>query len=129
MNEKTQIVDLGRAERPLFEPTPEVKGEFAYAAGLKTGDDPTDSEIKNGFPPDMSGGAPEGAWADAVGEEAVGGENPTPDQDVVEELGEAMGLTYQDNEPLGGEHKLKQRDENRWELNPASAESDSFANA
>jgi len=36
-------------------------------------------------------------------------------------LGEAMGLTYEDNEPLNGEAKLNRRDENRWELNPSSA--------
>jgi len=58
----------------------------------------------------------------AVGDEAPGGDNPTPDQDVVEEIGEAVGLAYQDSEPLGGERKLEERDRHRWELNPASAE-------
>lgn len=73
--------------------------------------------------PKLSGGDIDAAWEDSdVGEESVGGGNPTPDQSVVEELGEAMGITYQDNEPLGTEEKLERRDEDRWELNPASAE-------
>ena len=58
----------------------------------------------------------------AVGDEAPGGDNPTPDQDVVEEIGEAVGLAYQDTEELGGERKLEQRDRHRWELDPASSE-------
>lgn len=57
-----------------------------------------------------------------AGEETVGGSSPTPDQDVVEELGRAMGITYEDNEPLRVGDKLADRDAQRWELNPASSE-------
>jgi hypothetical protein len=52
----------------------------------------------------------------------VGGSSPTPDQDVVAQLGEAVGLTYQDNEPLDTEKKISKRDDRRWELDPASSE-------
>ncbi|MEP6946003.1 MAG: DUF6335 family protein [Acidobacteriota bacterium] len=73
--------------------------------------------------PELSGGDVDAAWEDSdVGEESVGGENPTPDQSVVEELGEALGITYEDDEPLGTEDKLLERDRDRWELDPASAE-------
>jgi len=58
----------------------------------------------------------------SVGDEAPGGDNPTPDQDVVDEIGEALGLAYQDTEELGGERKLQARDRHRWELDPASSE-------
>jgi hypothetical protein len=58
----------------------------------------------------------------SVGDEAPGGDNPTPDQDVVEEIGAAVGLNYQDTEELGTERKLEERDRHRWELDPASAE-------
>lgn len=63
-------------------------------------------------------------WQDAIdsGEKSVGGVNPTPDQDVVEELGKAVGLTYQDREPLHSTEKIEARDREPWELNPASAE-------
>ncbi len=57
-----------------------------------------------------------------AGEEAVGGSAPTPDQDVVDDLGAAAGLTYKDEEPLNSDKKLLDRDRNRWELNPASAD-------
>ncbi len=57
-----------------------------------------------------------------TGEEAVGGSTPTPDQDIVDEIGKAAGVTYQDNEPLKFEDKIAERDERRWELDPASSE-------
>jgi hypothetical protein len=57
-----------------------------------------------------------------VGDEAPGGDNPTPDQDVVQEIAAAVGLDYQDTEELGSERKLEERDRRRWELDPASSE-------
>lgn len=73
--------------------------------------------------PTLSGGDIDAAWEDAdVGEESVGGGNPTPDQDEVDEIGKAMGVTFQDNEPLDFTEKLEKRDRDRWELDPASAE-------
>ena len=40
----------------------------------------------------------------------------------VDQLGEAVGLVYQDEEPLNTIEKIEQRDDNRWSMNPASAE-------
>lgn len=76
--------------------------------------------------PKLSGGDLDANWqsANEAGEETVGGTAPTPDQDVVDELGEAVGLTYADDEPIQGEEKLGERDRNRWELNPESASED-----
>ena len=73
--------------------------------------------------PKLSGGDLDADWqsANQAGEETVGGSVSTPDQDRVDELGEAVGLTYHDDEPLQGEEKLRERDLKRWELNPASA--------
>jgi len=56
------------------------------------------------------------------GDEAPGGDNPTPDQDVVDNIGRAIGIEYQDNEELRGSDKVTARDKHRWELDPASAE-------
>jgi hypothetical protein len=56
------------------------------------------------------------------GDEAPGGDNPTPDQDVVDEIGHALGIEYESNEELKGAAKLEERDKHRWELDPASAE-------
>jgi hypothetical protein len=73
--------------------------------------------------PELSGGDVDAAWDQAdVGEETVGGSSPTPDQDIVEELGKGAGVTYEDNEELAPEDKLAARDDRRWELNPASSE-------
>ncbi len=52
----------------------------------------------------------------------MGGSTPTPDQDSVDELGEALGVTYQPDEPLHTTEKIARRDDDRWELNPASSE-------
>ena len=57
-----------------------------------------------------------------TGDEAPGGDNPTPDQDVVDDIGRALGVEYQDNEELKAVDKVIERDRKRWELDPASAE-------
>jgi hypothetical protein len=56
------------------------------------------------------------------GDEAPGGDNPTPDQDIVDNIGRALGVEYQDNEELRASDKVAARDRHRWELDPASAE-------
>jgi hypothetical protein len=71
----------------------------------------------------LSGGDVDATWSGTDdGEEAVGGSTPTPDQDVVDELGKAVGITYNDAEPLRFGDKVADRDAQRWELNPASSE-------
>lgn len=46
----------------------------------------------------------------------------TIDTDALDELGAAMGLTYEDDEELWLGIKEATRDDHRWELDPASAE-------
>ena len=74
--------------------------------------------------PAMTGGDVDADWEDAyaVGDEATGGDNPTPDQDRVDDIGRALGVEYADNEELKGADKIADRDRHRWELDPASAE-------
>ena len=73
---------------------------------------------------DLDGGDPDVDVEDAyfTGEEAPGGDNPTPDQDIVDDIGKALGLEYEDNEELKAADKVVERDKHRWELDPASAE-------
>ena len=80
----------------------------------------------NFLSPDLSGGDIDASWqtGTAAGEETVGGSAPTPDQDIVDDLGAAAGLNYDDDEPLNSDAKILDRDRNRWELNPASADDD-----
>jgi hypothetical protein len=81
-------------------------------------------EQHNESGPVNAGGDIDADWQSAalVGDEAPGGDNPTPDQDIVDEIGRAVGLEYADTEELRGEEKLQQRDRRRWELDPASSE-------
>jgi len=74
--------------------------------------------------PAMTGGDVDADWEDAyaVGDEAPGGDNPTPGQDRVDDIGRALGVEYADNEELKGSDKISKRDKHRWELDPASAE-------
>jgi Family of unknown function (DUF6335) len=74
--------------------------------------------------PELTGGDVDANWEDAysVGDEAPGGDNPTPDQDRVDDIGRALGVEYQDNEELKAADKISNRDRHRWELDPASAE-------
>jgi len=58
----------------------------------------------------------------ATGEELVGGSAPTPDQDMVDELGAAAGIEMPDGAILHTTDMLEHRDESRWELDPSSAE-------
>jgi hypothetical protein len=86
---------------------------------------------------DFSAGAPEGPaerqvakstvagadinadWQSAsnAGDETPGGDNPTPDENVVDEIGRAVGLEYQDDEPLRGVEKVDARDRGRHHQN------------
>ena len=74
--------------------------------------------------PALTGGDVDADWESAysVGDEAPGGDNPTPDQDLVDDIGRAVGVEYQDNEELKGEEKVVERDKHRWELDPASSD-------
>ena len=74
--------------------------------------------------PVLTGGDVDADWEDAysVGDETPGGDNPTPDQDRVDDIGRALGVQYQDNEELRSSDKIADRDRHRWELDPASSE-------
>jgi hypothetical protein len=74
--------------------------------------------------PALTAGDVDADWESAysVGDEAPGGDNPTPDQDIVDDIGRAVGVEYQDNEELKGEKKIIERDKHRWELDPASSD-------
>lgn len=73
--------------------------------------------------PALAAGDIDARWEDGEsgGEETVGGSSPTPDQDIVDEIGRAVGRVYADGEPLDPQAMLD-RDRRRWELDPASAD-------
>ena len=119
---------VGRAacdlEGGFQETRDDAETAFAGDRAQQAGDDRTITEReRKGADAELSGGDVDAAWERGdVGEEGVGGTVATPDQDVVDELGEAVGLVYEEGEPLHSEEKLEERDRTRWELNPASSE-------
>jgi hypothetical protein len=72
----------------------------------------------NSASPEDSGGDIDADWEDVneSGSESVFGHNPTPDQSNVEENAHAMGIDYEDNEPLDILGKIQKRDRDRYEL-------------
>lgn len=74
--------------------------------------------------PQLTGGDVDAYWqdADAVGDEAVGGTVSTPDQNVTDDIGAAVGLEMNDNELIHTKEILDKRDDVRWELSPSSSE-------
>jgi len=72
--------------------------------------------------PADSGGDVDAEWEDVndSGAESVFGHNPTPDQSDVEKNAHAMGINFEDNEPLDLLEKMEKRDRNRYELDEDS---------
>jgi hypothetical protein len=58
--------------------------------------------------------------AKVVGEEAIGGTTPTPDQDNVDEVAAAVGINTQAEHPVRVTREMQRRDEQRYELDPES---------
>jgi hypothetical protein len=56
------------------------------------------------------------------GDESAVSSMTTPEQNQVDDIGMAMGVTYSDNEELKVGEKERSRDKQRWELDPASAD-------
>jgi Family of unknown function (DUF6335) len=74
--------------------------------------------------PLLAGGDLDAQWdmAESTGDETAGASTSTPDQNVTQEWGDAIGISYGASEPLRCGEKQRDRDLHRWELNPASAE-------
>ena len=72
--------------------------------------------------PSDAGGDLDATWEDVNedGSETVAGDNPTPDQSVVEENARAVGVSFEDNEELEFIDKIERRDRNRFELDERS---------
>ena len=56
------------------------------------------------------------------GDESAVSSMSTPGQSQVDDIGQAMGVTYADTEALKFGEKERSRDKQRWELDPASSE-------
>jgi len=97
-----------------------------HGSAARTGRKGLEANLRrhNDMSPALTGGDVDADWENAYfsGDEAPGGDNPTPDSDVVDDIGRALGVEYQDNEELQGSEKVIERDTHRWELDPASSD-------
>jgi hypothetical protein len=76
-----------------------------------------DSDTHHEASPRLTGGDVDADWltSHSVGEEAVGGSVATPDQDIVDALGEALGVPQEpDAEVRTSSEILTERDADRW---------------
>ena len=109
-----------------FTTTEDVDPSFWSLSDRDTGIRSTLSKLRNTAlsGTKVTGGDPDDDWyqAEVVGEEAVGGQTPTPDQNVTEQLLQAMGIGAVDGELVRVTEKLERRDLLRWELKPESSE-------
>lgn len=109
---------------PEFVPDPEIEEfmeeEIAHA--------PKDPELlaqrlrNTAASPQDAGGDLDADWEDVndSGSESIGGDNPTPDQSLVEENAKAIGVSFEDNEELDFLNKIEKRDRDRYELEEQS---------
>jgi hypothetical protein len=77
--------------------------------------------------PVLTGGDPDADWQRAYssGEEAVGGSVSTPDQDVVDEIGRALGVEQEADAPVTMSAEiLRRRDRFRWHLERDAADAE-----
>lgn len=110
---------------PNFVPDPEIE-EFMEEEISRAPKDPEllAHRLRNNTAasPRDAGGDLDAAWEDVndSGSETVAGDNPTPDQSIVEENAQALGVSYEDNEELEFIEKIERRDRDRFELDPRS---------
>jgi hypothetical protein len=124
---KRQRPRPGRAVEPVTVPSPPSSlNMHRRGSAARTGrSEMHESQEKHrAMSPEITAGDVDVDVEDAyfTGDEAPGGDNPTPDQDIVDDIGKALGVEYQDTEELKAGDKVVERDRHRWELDPASSE-------
>ena len=127
-----KVPRLDRARRILNEPealrqTPPSSLDMdRHGSAARSGRAAMEHSLRehNGMSPDIAAGDADVDVEDAyfTGDDSPGGDNQTPGQDLVDDIGKALGVEYDDNEPLKASDKIVERDKHRWELDPASAE-------
>lgn len=117
------------ANDPDYVPDPEIE-EFMEQEISRAPKDPDvlAQRLRNNTAasPRDAGGDLDAAWEDVndSGSETVAGDNPTPDQSLVEENASAIGVSYEDNEELEFLDKIEKRDRDRYELDENSKASE-----
>ena len=119
------------ANNPDYVPDPEIE-EFMELEISRAPKDPEQlaQRLRNNTAasPRDAGGDLDAAWEDVndSGSETVAGDNPTPDQSLVEENAAAIGVSFEDNEELRFIEKIEERDRDRYELDESSKATDNM---
>src|SRR5215510_5926516 len=119
------------SNNPNYVPDPEIE-EFMEEEISRAPKDPEllAQRLRNSTSasPRDAGGDLDADWEDvnSSGSETVAGDNPTPDQSLVEENASAIGVSYEDNEELEFIDKIEKRDRERYELDENSKASDNM---
>ena len=113
------------ANDPDYVPDPEIEEFMEFEISRAPKDpDVLAQRLRNNTAasPRDAGGDLDAAWEDVndSGSETVAGDNPTPDQSIVEENASALGVSYEDNEELEFIDKIEKRDRDRFELDENS---------
>ena len=97
-------------------PQPDISASAAKLAHRLKDDSLADLKV--------TGGDLDAQWEGAQfsGDESAVSSMSSPENNVVEDIGAAMGVTYQDAEELKVGEKERSRDKKRWELDPASSD-------
>ncbi len=117
------------SNNPDYVPSPDIE-EFMEEEISRAPKDPEHlaQRLRNNTAasPHDAGGDLDAAWEDVndSGSETVAGDNPTPDQSLVEENASALGVSFEDNEELEFIDKIERRDRDRYELNESSKTDD-----
>lgn len=117
------------SNNPDFVPDPEIE-KFMEEEISRAPKDPDllAQRLRNNTAssPQDAGGDPDADWegVNDSGTETISGDNPTPDQSLVEENARAVGVTFEDNEELEFIDKIERRDRNRYELDEGSKTDD-----
>ena len=120
MKARKKRIPRRRPETPAPVPTPEVeRGEVTELAETLA--------EQGGTGPVLTGGDVDADWTRAhlSGDEAVAGSVATPDQDVVDEIGRALGVEQAPDAPVQiSEEILRERDRRRWQVEREAAEAE-----
>ena len=123
-----QTIDntLPATDQPVSDRSPAQAAEEAARTGLEDNSTllgaevPDNNRMASGSP--TTAGDPDAMieQAKVVGEEAIGGTTPTPDQSNVDEIAAAVGINTQAEHPVAVKREMDRRDDQRFELDPDS---------
>lgn len=121
--------EIDAAPPPTNEPVIHLPPAQGATEAARTGLEDQSEQIGAEVPDDdmaaersLTAGDPDASalQASTVGEEAIGGTTPTPDQNNVDDVATAVGLDTQPEHPVGVLREMQRRDDRRFELDPDS---------